>query len=214
MIYQNELKTENKKTKNSFISVYFAVFQKRVWAKNPNRVTKINESQAVIYCSQLRSVQSRHRNVVLPLSGEGTKVSEDPLQEFQSRQTQQQIITVATVNDPKAMDKTKFIGVPVQTIPIKSEPEYVEEVEWMPNEASGNENDVKGDFYGDIKYKVSDVGETDDSKAAASGFTESFTEDVAWASKDLGLFETVNYLVYCKDFLPCIFLLFSVLGKK
>lgn len=118
-------------------------------------------------------------------------------------QQQQQIISAAlSVSDDKSIGEAEFIDLPIEMPATKAEPDYGEDlgdVETIEQEADhemeqeheheqeeqGEEAEVEGeedatyveeDAYGDMKYDESYFTENDDTKAGASGFSESYTE--------------------------------------
>lgn len=118
----------------------------------------------------------------------------------QPSQQQQQILSASvSIADDKSIGEPEFIDLPME-IPTKSEPEYAEETadeeaieQDTEHEQDADEQDdqegeqeeatyVEDESYGDMKYDESYFTENDDTKAGASGFSESYAEAGAEAT--------------------------------
>lgn len=119
----------------------------------------------------------------------------------QQQQQQPQLVQVhvpasVSVADDKSIGEPEFIDMPIE-LPTKSEPEYADDgqdeeamdqtTEHDPDQDDQEEHDeeegeheeatyVEDESYGDMKYDESYFTENDETKAGASGFSESYAE--------------------------------------
>lgn len=103
--------------------------------------------------------------------------------------TPQTISSSVSIADDKSTGEPEFIDLPIE-LPTKSEPEYADETNEedaidQDHEQDDEEQDdgdqeeatyVEDESYGEMKYDESYFTENDDTKAGASGFSESYAE--------------------------------------
>lgn len=98
-----------------------------------------------------------------------------------------------SIADDKSTGEPEFIDLPIE-LPTKSEPEYADETneeEAIEQDAEHEQDDdqdehddgdqeeatyVEDESYGEMKYDESYFTENDETKAGASGFSESYAE--------------------------------------
>lgn len=129
-----------------------------------------DEKMQVVTQKRTQRTSSPHKTV------SSKRLRVDPLEQSvsdTSTTTTTQLITTLTGKN----EDTEFIDLPIETIPTKSEPEYVDDTADQDVDASEQEgNYVEDDSYGDMKYDESYFTENEESKAGISGFTDTFNE--------------------------------------